>query len=152
MSSSSHFSFFTFWSCFLVKVTKKRKIQLSFSGKMRIFYTENTQTGQLIFLILVTLTKNKKTENQMNRTYIAKNHYLMIQPYDKTVQLILVRLVHFNFLRSKKGQLGKQRTIFCLPSSIILGKTKRCWIVLFGIQQLVKLWKLLPKTREFQTF
>ena len=72
--------------------------------------------------------------------------------YVNLVQLILYRLVHFNFLRSKKGKLGKQRTIFCLPSSIILGKTKRCWIVLFGIQQLVKLWKLLPKTREFQTF
>ena len=34
---------------FLVKVTKIRKNQLSFSGKMRIFYTENKQTGQLIF-------------------------------------------------------------------------------------------------------
>ena len=35
--------------CILVKVTKKRKNQLSFSGKMRIFCTENKQTGQLIF-------------------------------------------------------------------------------------------------------
>jgi hypothetical protein len=30
---------------------KKRKNQLSFSGKIRIFYTENKQTGQLIFFL-----------------------------------------------------------------------------------------------------
>ena len=40
-------SFFVFG--FLVKVTKIQKNQLSFSGKMLIFYTENKQTGQLIF-------------------------------------------------------------------------------------------------------
>jgi hypothetical protein len=44
------------------------KNQLSFSGKMRIFYTEDKQTGQLIFPFLVILTKNRKTENRMNLT------------------------------------------------------------------------------------
>ena len=54
---------------FLVKVTKKGKNQLSFSGKMQIFYTENKQTGQLIFFwFLVTLTKKRKTKNGMNST------------------------------------------------------------------------------------
>ena len=57
---------------FLFKVTKKQKNQLSCSDKMRIFYTENKQTGQLIFLFLVTLTKKQKTENGMNQTFILK--------------------------------------------------------------------------------
>ena len=43
-------------------MTKKRKNPLSFPGKMRIFYTENKQTGQLIFSFLVTLTKKRKME------------------------------------------------------------------------------------------
>ena len=46
----------------LVTVTKKRKNQPSFSGKMRISYTEHKQTGQLIFSFLVTLTKKRKME------------------------------------------------------------------------------------------
>ena len=58
LPGSFHFSIF----CFLVKMTKKRKNQLSFSGKIQIFYTENKQTGQLIFLFLVTLTKKRKME------------------------------------------------------------------------------------------
>ena len=58
-------SFFVFH--FLVTLTKKRKNQLSFSGKVWICYTENKQTGQLIFLILVT---DQKTKNGMNRTII----------------------------------------------------------------------------------
>ena len=45
---------------------KNEKDQLSFSGKMWIFYKENKQTGQLIFSFLATLTK--KTNNGMNRT------------------------------------------------------------------------------------
>ena len=44
--------------CFLVKVTIKRKNQLSFSGKMRIFYTENKQTADFFF-VFVTLTKKQ---------------------------------------------------------------------------------------------
>jgi hypothetical protein len=31
---------------FLVKVTKKRKTKLSFSGKMQIFHTENKRTDE----------------------------------------------------------------------------------------------------------
>ena len=31
---------------------------------MQIFYTENKQTGRLIFSILVTLTKKRKTKNE----------------------------------------------------------------------------------------
>ena len=48
--------------------------QLSFSGKMRIFYTENKQTGQLIFLFLVTLTKKQKMKNELNRTKVHENN------------------------------------------------------------------------------
>ena len=41
---------------FLVTLTKRRKNQVSFSGKMQIFYTEN----KLIFSFLVPLTKKRK--------------------------------------------------------------------------------------------
>ena len=65
VTSVKFIPFFVF--LFLVNLTKK---QLSFSAKMQIFYTENKQTGQLIFsflvsdqtcCFLVSLTKNKKT-------------------------------------------------------------------------------------------
>ena len=36
---------------------------------MWIFYTENKQTGQLIFSFLVTLSKKREKENGMNWTY-----------------------------------------------------------------------------------
>jgi hypothetical protein len=38
------------------------KNQLSFSGKVRIFYSENKETAQLIFSFLVTLTYQRKNE------------------------------------------------------------------------------------------
>ena len=60
MSSSFHFFVFRFW----VKVTEKRKNQLSFSGKMSILYTENKQTGQLISSFFVTLNKKKEKWNE----------------------------------------------------------------------------------------
>ena len=60
MTCVEFISFFVFR--FLVKVTKKGKNQLSFSGKMRTFPTENKQTGQLIFSFLVTLNEKRKME------------------------------------------------------------------------------------------
>ena len=51
VTSVKFIPFFVF--LFLVTLTKKRKKQLSFSAKMQIFYTENKQTGQLIFSFLV---------------------------------------------------------------------------------------------------
>ena len=47
---------------FLVKVTKNEKISCHFLAKCGFFYTENKQTGQLIFLFLITLTKKRKME------------------------------------------------------------------------------------------
>ena len=41
---------------------RNEKNQPSFSGKMRIFYTENKQTGQPIFSLLIVLTKKQKME------------------------------------------------------------------------------------------
>ena len=48
---------------------------------MRIFCTENKQTGQLNFSFLVTLTKKRKKKNKMNRTYDAKMKYFLIVLY-----------------------------------------------------------------------
>jgi hypothetical protein len=60
MSGSLNLIFF----CYLVNVTKIIKDQLSFSDKMRIFYTEREQ---LVFSFLVTWTK----KNGMNWTKVA---------------------------------------------------------------------------------
>ena len=57
-------SFFVFWS----KWQRNEKNQLSFSGKMRIFYTENKQTGQPIFFVFGHF--DRKTKTGMNRTKI----------------------------------------------------------------------------------
>ena len=46
----------------LVKVTKKRKKQLSFSGKMQIFYTENKQADFSVFGHFDQKTKKRKME------------------------------------------------------------------------------------------
>ena len=62
--------FFVFWS-----VTKKQKNQLSFSVKMRIFYPENKQTGQLIFSFLVTLTKKRKMEWTRQKWSLPNTNY-----------------------------------------------------------------------------
>ena len=40
---------------------------------MWAFYTKNKQTGQLIFLFFVTLTKKRKPKNGMNRTLENEN-------------------------------------------------------------------------------
>ena len=47
---------------------QNEKDQLSFSGKMWIFYKENKQTGQLIFFVFGYF--DQKPKNGMNRTYI----------------------------------------------------------------------------------
>ena len=67
MLGSFHFMFL-----FLVTLTKKRTNQLSFSGKIRIFYKENKQTGQLIFFVFGHF--DQKTKNGMNRTLNAKSN------------------------------------------------------------------------------
>ena len=72
-------SFFVFR--FLVKVTKKRKNQLSFSGKMLIFYTEIKQTGQLIFFVFGHF--DQKTKNGMKRT--KKYKKLKMDETDKKI-------------------------------------------------------------------
>ena len=41
----------------------------SFSGKMRIFYTENKETGHLIFFRFWSLTKKRKMKNGMEKNY-----------------------------------------------------------------------------------
>ena len=57
---------FIFGFSFLVKVIKKAKnISCHFQAKCGFFYTENKQTGQLIFLFMVTLTNEK---HKMERT------------------------------------------------------------------------------------
>ena len=62
-------SSYLFGPFFVFTLTKKLENQLSFSGKMHFFYTENKQTGQLMFfLVLVTLTKKWKMKNGMNWT------------------------------------------------------------------------------------
>jgi hypothetical protein len=43
-------------------VTKNEHISRHFHAKWGFFYTENKQTGQLIFSFLVTLTKKPKME------------------------------------------------------------------------------------------
>ena len=57
-----------FFRC-LVILTKKRKNKLSFSGKMRIFYTENKQTGQLIFFVFGHFDQNTKNEKWTQHLY-----------------------------------------------------------------------------------
>ena len=68
LPGSFHFSIF----CFLVKMTKKWKNQLSFSGKIQIFYTENKQTGQLIFFDFGYFDKNNE-KRKMEWTRQKKN-------------------------------------------------------------------------------
>ena len=72
------FSYVLFLPCY-------KKNQLSFSGKIQIFYTENKQRGQLIFLSLVTLTKQRKMKwtrhnNTMTLLWISN---AMEYPLDK---------------------------------------------------------------------
>ena len=71
--------FFVF--CFLVKVTKK---------KCDFFFTENKQTGQLIFLFLVILTKKtRKTKNGMNQTNMCKWYFVIkIVPTSKEKKIV----------------------------------------------------------------
>ena len=65
LPGSFHFLFFG-------QNDQKRKNQLSFSSNMRIFYTENKQTGQLIFFIFDHF--DQKTKNkEWNEPDIRKN-------------------------------------------------------------------------------
>ena len=63
---------------FLLTLTKKRKNQLYFQAKCGLFL-QNKQTGQLIFSVLVTLTKIQKMKSGMNQTFIIylKKKYLV---------------------------------------------------------------------------
>ena len=53
MWGSFHFSFFG---------QSDQNMKKSFSGKMRIFYTENKQTGQLIFFVFGHFDQKTKNE------------------------------------------------------------------------------------------
>ena len=57
---------------------------------MWIFYKENKQTGQLIFLYLVTLTKKRKTKSGMNRTFNDKT------PQARALSVFVRRLLPTN--------------------------------------------------------
>ena len=59
--------------CFSVTWDNKTKKSAVIFRQNADFYTENKQTGQLIFSILVSLTKKQKKDSRMNQTYIAKN-------------------------------------------------------------------------------
>ena len=67
-------------------------ISCHFLAKCRFFYTENKQTGQLIFLFLVTLTIKRKMKNGMNRTLpfceILKVHF------ENVISFLTCNLLH----------------------------------------------------------
>ena len=97
---------------FLVKVTKKQKNQLSFSGKMRIFYTENKQTGQLNFFAFGHF--DQKTKNEMNRTIIRLYATIKLGGLiswswpDPDLDLILISL----FFNGKSWSSNQEKLIF----------------------------------------
>ena len=81
---------------------------------MRIFYTENKQTGQLFFSFLITLTKKQETKNGMNR--------ILVYILGEYIWRILLRLNDFkeNSLKSLGLELEQNIRISssvydCLP-------------------------------------
>ena len=89
--------------CFLVKVTKNEKHQLSFSGKLRIFIQKINKQNSFFFVFLVTVTKQRKTKNGLNRAKVDKNFILFFQKsewykcrayYSKNVEWFTLWSVH----------------------------------------------------------
>ena len=111
---------FGFWS--------KRKNKLSFSGKMRIFrsitidyyywytldfYTENKQTGQLIFSFLVTYRKTKKGMNQIyatvfNNFVVNYREQLAIADFAKSL-LVIPKTLSVNAAQDSSDLVAKLR-------------------------------------------